>query len=165
MVVGSLLPVGLMQTWASVKVGYWYARSAEFLSTPIVQDIKWARVFGDTIFALGAVAIVVFVFGLALGYSFKGKGTDHRGRLPPQAEADPTDDILSGSRKDRSSISNEKEVALLARLRRSVIGWNNVVIRPEHVFRIPGLLHFSESPERIPNAALVRSGPSSSSES
>ena len=73
MVVGSLLPVGLMQTWASVKVGYWYARSAEFLSTPIVQDIKWARVFGDTIFALGAVAIVVFVFGLALGYSFKGK--------------------------------------------------------------------------------------------
>ena len=73
MVVGSLLPVGLMQTWASVKVGYWYARSAEFLSTPIVQDIKWARVFGDTIFALGAVAIVLFVFGLALGYSFKGK--------------------------------------------------------------------------------------------
>jgi nitric oxide reductase subunit B len=75
MVVGSLLPVGLMQTWASVKVGYWYARSAEFLSTPIVQDLKWARVFGDTIFALGAVAIVLFVFGLALGYSFKRKGS------------------------------------------------------------------------------------------
>ncbi len=74
MVVGSLLPVGLIQTWASVKVGYWYARSAEFLSTPIVQNIKWARVFGDTLFALGAIAIVAFVFGLALGYSFKGKG-------------------------------------------------------------------------------------------
>jgi nitric oxide reductase subunit B len=73
MVAGSLLPVGLMQTWASVKVGYWYARSAEFLSTPIVQNIKWARVFGDTIFAVGAIAIVVFVFGLALGYSFKKK--------------------------------------------------------------------------------------------
>jgi nitric oxide reductase subunit B len=74
MVAGSLLPVGLMQTWASVKEGYWYARSAEFLATPIVQDIKWARVFGDTIFALGAIALVLFVFGLALGYSFRKTG-------------------------------------------------------------------------------------------
>ena len=31
MCVVSLLPVGLMQTWASVDQGYWYARSAEFL--------------------------------------------------------------------------------------------------------------------------------------
>jgi nitric oxide reductase subunit B len=71
MVAGSLLPVGLIQTWASVKTGYWYARSAEFLTTPVVQNIKWGRIFGDTIFAVGAVAVVVFVFGLALGYSFK----------------------------------------------------------------------------------------------
>jgi nitric oxide reductase subunit B len=28
MVTLSLLPVGLMQTWASVERGYWYARSA-----------------------------------------------------------------------------------------------------------------------------------------
>jgi nitric oxide reductase subunit B len=66
MVVGSLLPVGLMQTWASVKYGYWYARSAEFLSTPPVSTFKWARIFGDTIFALGAVALVFFVFALAI---------------------------------------------------------------------------------------------------
>jgi nitric oxide reductase subunit B len=71
MVVGSLLPVGLMQTWASVKTGYWYARSAEFLATPVVQAFKWGRVFGDTIFALGAIALVLFVFGLAIGYSRK----------------------------------------------------------------------------------------------
>ena len=31
MCVGSLLPVGLMQTWAAVDQGYWYARSTEFL--------------------------------------------------------------------------------------------------------------------------------------
>ncbi len=38
MCVGSLLPVGLMQTWASVDQGYWYARSTEFLGTPADAD-------------------------------------------------------------------------------------------------------------------------------
>jgi nitric oxide reductase subunit B len=71
MVVISLLPLGLMQTWASVKYGYWYARSAEFLSTPLMENIKWSRMFGDTIFAIGAIALVIFVFGLATGHSLK----------------------------------------------------------------------------------------------
>jgi len=71
MVVLSLLPVGLLQTWASVKYGYWYARSAEFLATSTVHTVKWMRVFGDTIFALGAIAIVLFVFGLKAGYSLR----------------------------------------------------------------------------------------------
>ncbi|MBY0525677.1 MAG: cbb3-type cytochrome c oxidase subunit I [Gemmataceae bacterium] len=34
----SLLPVGLMQTWASVNQGYWYARGSEFLGTPANAD-------------------------------------------------------------------------------------------------------------------------------
>ncbi|MCX6121583.1 MAG: nitric-oxide reductase large subunit [Ignavibacteriales bacterium] len=71
MVVGSLLPVGLMQTWASVKYGYWYARSSEFLHLPMVETIKWSRIFGDTIFAFGALALVLFVFGLITGHSLK----------------------------------------------------------------------------------------------
>jgi len=77
MVTGSLLPVGLIQTWASVKFGYWYARSAEFLYSPTVQPIKWSRIFGDTIFALGVVALVIFVFGLLFGYSLKKKNIQH----------------------------------------------------------------------------------------
>lgn len=71
MVVISLLPVGLLQTWASVKYGYWYARSAEFLSSPLVVAIKWSRIFGDTIFTLGAVALALFVIGLFTGHSLK----------------------------------------------------------------------------------------------
>jgi len=71
MVVGSLLPVGLLQTWASVKYGYWYARSAEFLSSPVVHAVKWSRVFGDTIFALGTVALVLFIIGLVTGHSLR----------------------------------------------------------------------------------------------
>jgi nitric oxide reductase subunit B len=71
MVVVSLLPVGLMQTWASVEHGYWYARTPEFLYSPTVAMFKWSRVFGDTIFAIGAVALVLFVFGLITGHSIK----------------------------------------------------------------------------------------------
>ena len=62
MCLGSLLPVGLMQTWASVNHGYWYARSSEFLDSPILQTFRWMRVPGDTIFALGALILVAFVF-------------------------------------------------------------------------------------------------------
>jgi nitric oxide reductase subunit B len=67
MVLGSLLPLGLMQTYASVAHGYWYARSAEFMAMPVVDTIKWARVIGDTIFAAGSAALVLFVVGLAFG--------------------------------------------------------------------------------------------------
>src|SRR5499426_3304641 len=64
MCVGSLLPVGLFQTWAAVDQGYWYARSPEFLTTPLMQTLRWMRVPGDTLFALGAVALVIFVAGI-----------------------------------------------------------------------------------------------------
>jgi nitric oxide reductase subunit B len=61
MVLLSLLPVGLLQTWAAVEHGYWYARSAEFLHTPLMDKLRWMRVIGDTVFAAGAVAFVVAV--------------------------------------------------------------------------------------------------------
>jgi nitric oxide reductase subunit B len=71
MCVLSLLPVGLMQTWASVEHGYWYARSAEFMQTPTMETLRWMRVPGDTLFALGAFALVAFVVGIATGHSFR----------------------------------------------------------------------------------------------
>jgi nitric oxide reductase subunit B len=61
MVVFSLLPVGLLQTWASVDTGYWYARSPEFMQRPVVNFIRWLRVPGDTLFAFGAVAMAMMV--------------------------------------------------------------------------------------------------------
>jgi nitric oxide reductase subunit B len=67
----SLLPVGLMQTWASVEHGYWYARSSEFLQTPLMQNLRWMRVPGDTLFFAGAVALVLFVAGLKTGHSIQ----------------------------------------------------------------------------------------------
>lgn len=68
MVTFSLLPVGLMQTWASVEHGYWYARSAEFLQTGVMQTLRWLRAFGDSIFAIGAIILVYFIFSLTLKF-------------------------------------------------------------------------------------------------
>ena len=67
----SLLPVGLLQTKASVEHGYWYARSSEFMQTDLMQTLRWMRVPGDTIFFFGALALVLFVAGLKTGSSFK----------------------------------------------------------------------------------------------
>ncbi|MFO0967170.1 MAG: cbb3-type cytochrome c oxidase subunit I [Gemmataceae bacterium] len=74
MCVLSLLPVGLMQTWASVDQGYWYARSPEFTHTEVMQVLRWLRVPGDTVFALGAIALVWFVAGLKTGHSISKEG-------------------------------------------------------------------------------------------
>jgi nitric oxide reductase subunit B len=71
MVLLSLLPIGLMQTWASVEHGMWYARSAEFLHQDIIHTFHWLRVIGDTIFAIGAFALGWFVLGLKTGWSIK----------------------------------------------------------------------------------------------
>jgi len=71
MVLLSVLPVGLAQTVASVKHGLWYARSAEFLGTPVMETVRWLRVIGDTIFAIGALYLAWFVFGLKGGWSIK----------------------------------------------------------------------------------------------
>jgi nitric oxide reductase subunit B len=71
MVLLSVLPVGFAQTVASVKYGMWYARSAEFMQTPMLETFRWLRVIGDTIFSLGALALAWFIFGLKFGWSVK----------------------------------------------------------------------------------------------
>ncbi len=66
----SLLPIGLLQAWAAVERGTWYARSAEFLQTGTMQTLRWMRVPGDILFALGALLFGWFVLGLLTGHSF-----------------------------------------------------------------------------------------------
>lgn len=71
MVLISVLPIGLLQTVASVNVGMWYARSAEFMQTPLMNTLKWLRVIGDTIFAIGTIGLALFVIGLKTGWSYE----------------------------------------------------------------------------------------------
>lgn len=73
MVLLSILPVGLRQTWASVEFGMWYARSADFMKTPLMDTLRWMRMIGDTTFAAGVVALGWFVLGLATGWSVTDK--------------------------------------------------------------------------------------------
>ena len=80
MVLLSLLPVGLMQAWASVKYGTWYARSAEFLQTGLMSHLRWMRIPGDTLFAFGMVVFAWFMLGLITGHSFADKGYVEEGR-------------------------------------------------------------------------------------
>lgn len=87
MVLVSLLSVGLLQTWASVEHGMWYARSAEFLQTPLMEKLRWLRVLGDTIFALGALGLGWFVLGLKTGWSFAKSDSDFELQFGP-ANAD-----------------------------------------------------------------------------
>lgn len=71
MILLSLLPIGLLQTVASVNHGMWYARSAEFLQNGLMDKLRWMRVFGDTLFGIGAVVLGWFVLGLKTGWSIK----------------------------------------------------------------------------------------------
>ena len=84
----SLLPVGLMQTWATMTHGTWYARSPEFLQTPTMQTLRWLRVPGDTLFAFGVLAMGWFKLGLLTGHSFKKEdgGVVEAGTLTPTRE-------------------------------------------------------------------------------
>jgi nitric oxide reductase subunit B len=88
MVLLSVLPVGLLQAWASVNHGTWYARSAEFLHGPYMNTLKWMRVPGDSLFALGALILGYFVLGLMLGYSYdRERSQEHEAEEVPMQAA------------------------------------------------------------------------------
>ncbi len=81
MVVLSMFPIGILQAEASIKYGTWYARSADFLQTGPMQALRWMRVPGDVLFAVGAALLGWFVLGLLTGHSFeKEPGVRAEGR-------------------------------------------------------------------------------------
>jgi len=58
----SLLPQGILQTIASVNHSYAYARSAEFIHSPIMETLVWMRVPGDVVFSVGVFCFALFVY-------------------------------------------------------------------------------------------------------
>lgn len=57
MIVTSLLPIGLLQFYASASQGLWYARSEAFMQTNLLETLRWVRTIGDVVFIVGAVAV------------------------------------------------------------------------------------------------------------
>ena len=62
MAFGTLLPVGLLQVWASFKEGLWAARSADFFEQGAVQFLGTMRAIPDTIIiVLGVLPLAYFL--------------------------------------------------------------------------------------------------------
>jgi len=75
----SLLPIGIAQAIASVNTGLWYARSAEFLQQPWLENLRWLRIIGDTMFLVGVAAFTWFMTGLWRGWSLEPTTAKDRG--------------------------------------------------------------------------------------
>ncbi|WP_322994654.1 nitric-oxide reductase large subunit [Castellaniella sp.] len=58
MIVLSLLPIGVMQFYASVTQGTWWARGETFMQQEIMQTLRWARTFGDVVFIVGGLGVM-----------------------------------------------------------------------------------------------------------
>lgn len=76
----SLLPQGMWQTYWSIKESYYYARSAEFMHSSIMEGLVWSRVPGDIVFSVGVFAFALFVF-----QAFTSKGETKRAKLEEQS--------------------------------------------------------------------------------
>ena len=72
MVLLSLLPVGLAQTWASFEHGMWYARSAEFLQTPVLEGVPLAPLHRGAEHSLGHRICHISLFHSQLGRHLLG---------------------------------------------------------------------------------------------
>lgn len=62
MLVLNIFPAGVIQMIASYKEGFWFARSPEFVHSPLFQTFTWARIAGDLIFVIvGVLPLVLLV--------------------------------------------------------------------------------------------------------
>lgn len=81
MIILSLLPIGLIQFDASLEVGLWYARGSEVMQSDLIQNLRWLRVIGDVIFALGAVFYALAILDKTGLYKLKSGESEFEGDL------------------------------------------------------------------------------------
>lgn len=67
MIFMSLLPTGVVQAFASIDQGTWYARSPAVIHSKLVETLVWLRVPGDIVFGAGAFTLATFAAKLVLG--------------------------------------------------------------------------------------------------
>ena len=90
MVFMSLVPAGIYQAYHAITTGFWYARSAEIIHSPVMETLVWMRVPGDIVFSVGAIALGLFIARLLF---FKGQPDATVRELPeslrPKAAPEP----------------------------------------------------------------------------
>jgi nitric oxide reductase subunit B len=82
MVFATLFPLGVLQLYHSVSVGYFDARSLNFLSNRTNALLEWLRLPGDTLFILGGTLPVLYLCWLGVRY------------MKPQTSLDAPSDVL-----------------------------------------------------------------------
>ena len=53
-----------------------HRRSADFLQQPLIENLRWLRIVGDTIFMAGVASFAWFVLGLYTGRSFEPEASE-----------------------------------------------------------------------------------------
>jgi nitric oxide reductase subunit B len=71
-VFATLFPLGILQLYHSVSVGYFDARSLKFLSNHTNSMLEWLRLPGDALFILGGTLPVLYLCWLGVS-SMKAK--------------------------------------------------------------------------------------------
>ena len=61
MMIFSLIPSGFYQFLEAIRHGLWYARSPAVTHSEFIQTVTWLRAIPDTVFALGALALLAFI--------------------------------------------------------------------------------------------------------
>lgn len=61
MILLSLLPIGLIQGYASISTGLWYARGPELMQSELIQTLRWFRAIGDIVFAAGSLSLAIAI--------------------------------------------------------------------------------------------------------
>jgi len=82
MVFATLFPLGILQLYHSVSVGYFDARSLGYLSNQTNAVLEWLRLPGDVLFILGGVVPILYLTWLGVR------------RSKPQVSAEQAQEVL-----------------------------------------------------------------------
>ncbi|WP_324653234.1 nitric-oxide reductase large subunit [Georgenia sp. H159] len=80
MVFATLLPLGVMQLWNSVNLGYYEARTLGYITQPGNVVLEWLRMPGDVLFLLGGILPFVWICWLGVRHGVKATVT----RMEPE---------------------------------------------------------------------------------
>lgn len=97
MVFATLLPLGVLQLYHSVRFGYYEARSLGFITTPGNALLEWTRLPGDLLFIIGGCIPFLWICFQGLRYFRSGPTTME---LPADALYTETQPVTAASLRD-----------------------------------------------------------------